>query len=72
MKCALCDRNNLTAKELAVHNRFFHNHARNVPAPVVASMQNNPSRGACPDCGGTLFYQEGCAKCTTCGYSKCE
>jgi len=25
----------------------------------------------CPDCGARLFYEEGCQKCHTCGYSKC-
>lgn len=28
--------------------------------------------GTCPDCGGTLQYQEGCMLCSTCGYSKCS
>jgi ribonucleoside-diphosphate reductase alpha chain len=27
-------------------------------------------RGACPECGGPLLYEEGCAKCF-CGYSDC-
>jgi ribonucleoside-diphosphate reductase alpha chain len=27
--------------------------------------------GQCPDCGGTLAYQEGCLTCHMCGYSKC-
>ena len=27
-------------------------------------------RGACPECGGALFFEEGCAKCV-CGYSDC-
>ena len=35
----------------------------------------NPSipiflRGACPECGGPLLYEEGCVKCL-CGYSDC-
>ena len=25
----------------------------------------------CPDCGGTLAFQEGCLKCPICGYSAC-
>ncbi len=25
----------------------------------------------CPDCGGTLRFEEGCQKCGRCGYSKC-
>jgi ribonucleoside-diphosphate reductase alpha chain len=27
--------------------------------------------GACPDCGMSLQFQEGCAKCAACGYSEC-
>jgi ribonucleoside-diphosphate reductase alpha chain len=27
-------------------------------------------RGACPECGGPLLFEEGCAKCL-CGYSDC-
>jgi len=27
-------------------------------------------RGACPDCGAQMQYEEGCAKCN-CGYSDC-
>jgi len=27
-------------------------------------------RGACPECGGPLLFQEGCMKCL-CGYSDC-
>ena len=26
---------------------------------------------ACPDCGGMLAFQEGCAKCGACGFSRC-
>ncbi|HUL31848.1 MAG TPA: adenosylcobalamin-dependent ribonucleoside-diphosphate reductase, partial [Thermodesulfobacteriota bacterium] len=28
-------------------------------------------RGACPECGGPLMFEEGCAKCL-CGYSDCS
>lgn len=27
--------------------------------------------GVCPECGGTLIFQEGCRTCLNCGYSKC-
>lgn len=27
--------------------------------------------GACPECGGSLSFEEGCATCHGCGYSKC-
>jgi len=28
--------------------------------------------GQCPECGGTLWYQEGCDICPACGYTKCS
>lgn len=28
--------------------------------------------GQCPDCGGSLVYQEGCHICPSCGYTKCS
>lgn len=27
--------------------------------------------GACPDCGGHMIHQDGCAVCMNCGYSRC-
>jgi len=36
-------------------------------------QEDSPSvfqRGACPECGGPLLFEEGCAKCL-CGYSDC-
>jgi ribonucleoside-diphosphate reductase alpha chain len=27
--------------------------------------------GACPECGGALEHESGCAVCRACGYSKC-
>jgi ribonucleoside-diphosphate reductase alpha chain len=35
------------------------------PAPVHSTM------GACPDCGGALEQEGGCAVCRGCGFSKC-
>ena len=26
----------------------------------------------CPECDGTLIMEEGCDKCMSCGYSKCD
>jgi ribonucleoside-diphosphate reductase alpha chain len=27
--------------------------------------------GTCPDCGSSLEFAEGCAKCHVCGFSEC-
>jgi ribonucleoside-diphosphate reductase alpha chain len=27
--------------------------------------------GACPECGGALEHESGCAVCRACGFSKC-
>jgi ribonucleoside-diphosphate reductase alpha chain len=44
------------------------------PAPKINLTQNKTVpiflRGACPECGGPLHFEEGCAKCP-CGYSDC-
>ena len=64
MKCEKCGRDNLTAKELAVHNKYFH-------APKLQEQAQIISNKSCPDCGGTMQYQEGCVTCLACGYSKC-
>ena len=54
-----------TERELDFHMRRFHrvSVAKQTPQPVA--------HGVCPECGCTLFFQEGCVKCGTCGYSKC-
>jgi len=31
----------------------------------------NSWAGQCPDCGGSLIYQEGCEICLACGFTKC-
>ncbi|MFH1032468.1 MAG: vitamin B12-dependent ribonucleotide reductase [Chloroflexota bacterium] len=41
-----------------------HNSAQNYGTPKNLG-------GQCPECGGLLFYQEGCFKCPACGYTKC-
>lgn len=52
-------------------------------AEPVASSLDSPAKkgnglsdldnhvGACPDCGGHMVYQDGCATCICCGYSRC-
>ncbi len=43
--------------------------------PLLMSLSAKPTpsifqRGACPECGGPLLFEEGCVKCY-CGYSDC-
>lgn len=48
--------------------------AGNEPKPIIPFSKHSEEiqlRGACPDCGGPLRYEEGCAKCP-CGYSDCN
>jgi ribonucleoside-diphosphate reductase alpha chain len=37
----------------------------------VASVREN-EEDRCPDCGGAIYFAEGCSTCPQCGYSKCE
>ncbi|KKW17386.1 MAG: Ribonucleoside-diphosphate reductase [Candidatus Magasanikbacteria bacterium GW2011_GWA2_50_22] len=37
----------------------------------TSGVLDNGFAPACPDCGGVLAWQEGCAKCGTCGFSRC-
>ena len=69
MKCEICGRDNLTERELSIHLKFYHKTHSTMP-----QSQEPPQRiafGACPDCGSTLWFGEGCATCRSCGYSKC-
>lgn len=68
-KCDICGRDNLTERELDMHKRYYHK-VGGQPRKVTQPAQKIAS-GACPDCGATLWYQEGCASCPGCGYSKC-
>jgi len=64
-ECNLCYRQFEKQQELAIHQKYFHGITHNgQQAQKVAS-------GACPDCGSTLFFQEGCVKCQSCGFSNC-
>jgi ribonucleoside-diphosphate reductase alpha chain len=33
--------------------------------------KQTPERGACPECGGVVEHEGGCAVCRVCGYSEC-
>ncbi len=41
------------------------------PTGVDPHANAVPSGIGCPDCGGVLFYAEGCLLCRNCGYNKC-
>ena len=41
--------------------------------PTEVTANYNPrTMTTCPDCGSTMFYENGCVTCPSCGYSKCE
>ncbi len=62
MKCEICGRDGLTAKELDIHTKYFHK---------LKQTSQKVTSGVCPECGSTLWFEEGCANCHTCGFSKC-
>ncbi len=39
--------------------------------PINQSESNGLVRPACPECGATLVFEEGCHICKDCGYTKC-
>ena len=47
-----------------LERRYLHD------APVVVGCQDL-ERPSCPDCGGTLVFQEGCHICPDCAYTRC-
>lgn len=61
MQCDICQRKDLTEQELRVHIKYFHK-----KADTVFSASN-----VCPDCGATMWLEEGCSACHSCGFSKC-
>ena len=66
MKCKECGRDGLSQKELAIHMKYYHKKQM-----VSCEQPQKIAAGMCPDCGSTLFYQEGCTTCPSCGYSRC-
>ena len=48
--------------------------ARTAQRPVIERYQESAARmflGVCSECGSSLAFEEGCAKCYACGYSEC-
>ncbi len=41
-------------------------------AADIEIERQQPNVMNCPDCGATLDFEEGCALCRSCGYSKCS
>jgi ribonucleoside-diphosphate reductase alpha chain len=37
----------------------------------VQHVKSSFIRGACPECGGIVEHESGCAVCHICGYSEC-
>jgi len=47
-------------------------HTGEAPSGVVKSTDSlDYLSGACPECGGALEHESGCAVCRACGFSKC-
>ena len=44
---------------------------RPLQVQVVNPVPLSGSNGQCPECGGSLVYQEGCFLCHSCGYERC-
>jgi ribonucleoside-diphosphate reductase alpha chain len=42
-------------------------------APALGQLARYNTKGnLCPQCGNsTMYYEEGCKKCVSCGYSEC-
>lgn len=38
----------------------------------VKPLEKENGDEKCPDCGAKMIFEEGCAKCTSCGYSYCK
>ena len=48
--------------------------ARTAQRPVIERYQESAARmflGVCSECGSSLAFEEGCAKCYACGHSEC-
>lgn len=70
MQCPQCNKANMTEQELQVHIKYFHGYYEPMKSQQHQPMQT-VSGGVCPECKGTIFYQEGCEKCPSCGWTKC-
>jgi len=46
-------------------------HLAEINGEVAEHKSSNEHVGACPGCGSPMAFEEGCAKCYSCGYSRC-
>lgn len=67
MNCPICQREGMNDKEMKVHIKYFH---KEDPNDYIAPQQKMTA-GICPDCNSTMWFEEGCATCHSCGFSKC-
>jgi ribonucleoside-diphosphate reductase alpha chain len=65
------------ASSKADEPKSSHGSTQTVPKVFTIDNTKKPARtavlhkGACPDCGGILSYEEGCVVCYSCAYSEC-
>jgi ribonucleoside-diphosphate reductase alpha chain len=45
--------------------------ATEITSTASQTMVEALSTELCPDCNSSLAHEEGCAKCYSCGYSRC-
>jgi ribonucleoside-diphosphate reductase alpha chain len=56
--------------EVECHGSALQNNTKEKRSPILDESVPLFLRGACPECGGPLLFEEGCVKCL-CGYSDC-
>ena len=49
-----------------------HSHAIKTDEPKNGKREKEIFSGACPDCGGAVEHEGGCAVCRDCGFTKCS
>lgn len=52
--------------------RCIQEHTGQLMIPFDEGPSSGKGAGACPECGGAMYAEEGCLVCRDCGYSQCE